>query len=116
MGQKFKVFRVENKNGYGPYRNPNQTAKFWLRMNSHVRSKGRDNVPPPWADIQAWDNLTDDEQSNFCFGFTSLNQLKDWFNDVLLGLFKEGYRIKKYEVDEGDILFGQKQVAFRKVK
>jgi hypothetical protein len=42
--------------------------------------------------------------------------LKDWFNDVLLDLFKEGYRIKKYEVDEGDILFGQKQVAFRKVK
>lgn len=114
MGQKFEIFRVEDKSGHGPYRNPNQTWRWWITVNKHLKSKGVDNVPPPGFDIPIWNDLTEDEQNLYSFGFQSLNYLNDWFDNILSDLFNEGYFIVKYEVDKDDILFGTKQVAFRK--
>jgi hypothetical protein len=100
------VYRVETKDGEGPYTGPHNLA-FTL-LATHQSS---DNHPAPRADdidISYWDR-----RPMFRFGFKTVEQLHDWFNaserDALRGY---GYLMVTYEVCHSRVLVGGRQVAF----
>ena len=52
---------------------------------------------------------------NWRFGFTTLTQLKNWFDDEYehMLMHNRGVRVQRIEVDEKDIRFGNSQIVFR---
>ena len=52
--------------------------------------------------------------SDFCFGFSTVSQLEDWFNhDELNTLRDKSFKLSVYSVDCDDIIETDKQVLFK---
>lgn len=99
-----KVYRVQNKEGRGPY-----SIRGWEDSNHNDEQH-----PTPLHDFPLWPyrHRQDIEAPpNIKFGFSSLEQLRKWFSD------RELTKLKKYGFDiveiEAEVLYqSDKQVAF----
>jgi len=102
------VYRVENLQGKGPYRIPEEA--LWADHNIiHTR------WPDPAKSIPIWRYLESHEQFEYVFGFLHLRDLHIWFlMPELTRLAKLGFHIAQYEVPPNHILHGRHQVAFIK--
>jgi hypothetical protein len=106
-----KVYRVEHYDRrHGPY------AASWDSMNNEcqkladvlrVTSTWEQHPPPDHDGILHYNH------QHHC-GFASLDALFDWFEQWLEGLIECDYHIAVFEVDEDDVLIGEKQVMFKR--
>ena len=94
----FFVYRVESRNGLGPYRDATNFNYSYICSGP--------SRPVPWDD-----GIVFVEQHDL-FGFSSVGKLKQWFSKALPLLEKDGYRISVYKVPVVAVKRGKKQVAF----
>jgi len=108
------VFRVENKDGIGPYKGcKGFHSDIWADC-THTITNGR---PDPVDDeIEEWYSLyCEGTSEQYVFGFLYLEHLHAWFSKLELQILTDlGFSIQKYEIDEQNILLGNCQVAFKK--
>ncbi len=112
------VFRVEDENGCGPYKNPRRfdIPKLDNFLSNHCKENGR---PAPFQQGEPWeDYLNGDMPSSLrehIFGFLLLQDLHTWFRDCLHILLENGFKISAYPVNEDTILLGNSgQISFQK--
>ena len=105
-----KIYRIEGIDGNGPYSNlTTNSYNLQRKLRKHSASTGR---PSPHLDgIQ---RCSEYSMSEYYFGFTRVDKLKEWFKGSRTALRQDGYKMAVYEVDVSDVLFGKKQVAFVK--
>lgn len=97
-----RVWRVETPKGNGPYRGDrdiSEECKEALRDTTNIRH------PMPYDDIWKWDPIIHKE---WLFGFSSIQQLKLWFNYVKD--FAHEFLIVEYEAKHW--LEGNTQLVF----
>lgn len=83
-----KIWRVENIDGIGCYRNRN-TKEI---LHRHITSR---ETPNPYEDIGINRSL---KKNEIC-GFLNIEQARKWFNKIeLIALKKIGYSLKQIEV------------------
>ncbi len=100
-------YRVENKNGIGPYRANSDTS--WAEQ-IHTNEEH----PTPQGDRYVKGKKELDMTDRVC-GFKSLNQLKKWFTDgELSNLSKQGFCIKSFKGKNATVF--EYQVIFKKTK
>lgn len=105
-----KIYRVEARDGDGPYRGQGNSANLQYKLCRHSTRTGR---PTPCIDgIDPYGS--DRPFSEYYFGFTHVDKLKEWFKGSRTALREDGYKMAVYEVDISDVLFGKKQAAFVK--
>jgi hypothetical protein len=99
------IYRVE-KNGRGPYNNPNDEEFAWHLGVAH----SWDNLHfPPYMDG------IDDFGGEWFSGFSSMNQFRTWFDpEWQKELRDHGYQLNIYTANPRDIQVGRHQVAFKK--
>lgn len=100
------VWRIENEYGDGPYQ---AIIGPWQ---DHVNDN---RCPAPETDKgfkdSAWWQLSKEQRADWKFGFTSLYQLRKWFNDQeLINLDIYCFRVAVYEADQ--IIATDYQCAF----
>jgi hypothetical protein len=104
-----KVYRLEKK-GIGPYMGRSQrimyvSGKKWKRT-EHVRNQHPMKKDWTGTHYQAVRN------KDYLFGTSSKELLKAYFGYSLAPLFKQGYKIKVYEVPAHEVLDMGQEVAF----
>ena len=109
------VYRYENKQGKGPYISDMFEAHYNLNYielsktsvyNEHKR-------PSPYVDV--FNNYPNRHfnAAYFKYGFRSYRQLCKWFNCHHRRLLKKHeFTVMVYDIDEGEVYFGNKHVAF----
>ena len=109
------VYRMENRNGRGPYRSLSEPAR-WLRDEHGISLYDDDLHPVPPDDgvpFPPWEGS---------FGFASREALDRWFPKEARQLLREkGQHVTVYEVPENMVEQGRNQLVFhrdsaRKVK
>jgi hypothetical protein len=104
------VYRVENKNGLGPYRYVlgHQKAKSLQKMTEHHNLSS--DHPAPYSDCRR-----EMSKGDFC-GFLSKPQLLQWFKGYLRALEKEGFFLAVYAPARllARSKRGSRQVIFKK--
>ena len=101
------IWRVENGNGWGPYRGGVSSIKLQELLDSHDMDE--DKHPCPWND-----SIGRPPESNEVCGFNSIKQAKKWFTARELQLLEsEGYILKEVEVQEITAI-GDKQVLAKR--
>lgn len=96
------VWRVENKEGFGPYQALDDYG--WDHQN-------QDHQPRPWDDL----DFDGHEIRDYRFGFSSQEQMQAWFGDKDRAfLASHGFELVLYDVPPDAILTGEKQVAFKR--
>lgn len=102
------VYRVENSEGLGPYR-----GHGW-HPTRHMDKVTHPN--PNWDEgmVEEWHRRVGNHyDSQYVFGFESMDQLNAWFNDQEMSdLMVFGYSIVAFEVADSDVIIGRKQLAF----
>ena len=118
-----KIFRVEAEHGFGPY-----TEATCVQYHGEPTDTDRRSHPIPQNDIAKrtkapsvkrfinhlkQNNIDDIKGTQILFGFNSISQLNNWFNDTELFLLEaDGYLIMEYDIpDEHVNEFGH-QVMF----
>lgn len=106
MYNKIIVYRIENKEGLGPYRNKNK----WLC--NVVKNSTDINLRPMYRGF-----LKDKLQCNYneiVYGFSSLDHLNNWFDKSTITLLEDyDFSINTYEVpnelcecsEDGQVIF-----------
>jgi hypothetical protein len=102
-----KVYRVEDAEGFGPYR---QNPKMPLHLRSQLATEleytqQSKSHPSMWVDAPRPQN-----PESFICGFKSMDDLLQWFYDGIEILHKFNFFISVYESD--CVLIGQFQVVF----
>lgn len=104
-GKKIKIYRLESVLGDGPYS---------LNLNLKIR----DNQTNPENDflISTIFNKYNNNKKDWFFGFSSMDELKSWFNkDDLNYLIKEKkLKISEYYIDENFVIKGENQLIYKK--
>jgi hypothetical protein len=102
-----KVYRIEDKNGIGPY------SIYWEWQDvNHFIKINRHPFPIDEGIMINSLQIAYGIDKPVC-GFNSLDQLKDWFsNDEITKLFGLGYYIFFYEIEEEFIFQGKRQLVF----
>ncbi len=100
------VFRVENKDGRGPYSVHGTTGQPFAVDN---RPMPDEDGLLPMATPNEWQRR---------YGFASITAYLDWFesDDVRDRMHERGFHIVKYEVPEDSILIGGCQLLFDKTQ
>lgn len=94
------IFRIEDKNGNGPY------SSSWNYYRSIQKLNGT-NQPSPYYECIKF------KCEQHKFGFIDLNQYQEWFNEKWRFKFKKhNFRLNVYKVFKKDVLFGKRQIAF----
>lgn len=74
---------------------------------------GHDPENHPGPKSEGWEDLLDTQRYRWKFGFSSLDELKDWFDeDLRERLALVGFVISAYTVDSDAIIHGKKQCLF----
>ena len=107
-----RVYRIEWKDGIGPYRSSGRTGEvcdfaYTLRQ----RHNGDPDRPSPSVD-----GLVCPFWNEYHFGFRSLASFRRWFAGLLVELEQLEYKLLVYEVPKGFVEQGKKQLAFNKDK
>jgi hypothetical protein len=98
-----RVYRIENKNGRGPYNGRGDLPYTVLDgCPAHQPDPRDDGFGSRW------------NKPDYYFGFASLDQLFDWFGDILEHLDRYGFSLTVWEVDESFVELGGRQLAFNK--
>lgn len=106
------VYRIENKDGYGPY-----TSMECFPALRKMRDKHNANLNrwPTACSTYILNALVRAKLafSDCCCGFTSLRQLTEWFDSDDLGvLFDCNFRLAMYEVESAFIVYTEEQILF----
>ena len=109
MVQKVKVYRVEDKNSYGPYRGPKRGfPSIYTDAEKHPvldedPGISRKDCERVWKDSSKWR-----------FGFRSKRQFRAWFykKDFRDRLAKVGFNLQLYLVPKTSVILGDKQAVF----
>lgn len=113
------VYRFENSEGRGPYRHSGAMLAELEKLTNYdyYWASDRDRHPSPREDINAWDNVPFAKRDKYFFGFDSQAKAFAWFDAYERAwLAEKGYPIVTYEIDAEHVLFGKRQVAFKKHK
>lgn len=105
-----KVYRIERGDGLGPYR-----FISWQIIGRHTVEAGKPGPDGHPQDSEMYRTLVVQKQiDRFFFGFRSLEELLDWFDepDENYELMKIGCKVAVYEADY--IIDGINQCAFYK--
>lgn len=105
------VYRVEHRTGKtGPYYHPSYdvlTPEEDNLRNRAIEDHADDEHPEPWED-----GLELMSSNEFCC-FTSLEALCEWFSETDLDLlYRAGYGVFPFEVDEDFVREGRRQALF----
>ena len=120
------IFRLESKDGIGPYYDVQSTGNFDRDTLSHFIWNGNDrpnHVTPLYDETLAYDWCLLRERGRefrrqYYFGFSDLVQFREWFTAddcVKIKQFeydKFEYRISIYQMDEKDRFLGDSQAIF----
>lgn len=102
------IYRLEDKNGTGPYRGKLRSNKIIEEMYlDHSGTVDRYRPPPPSDGIRIESGFL-----HFFYGFKTEKQLKWWFYGYLTKLKKLGFQIVEIQVPKKHVFFGKHQVAF----
>lgn len=101
-----QIYRVENSDGYGPYTIPIKKQNLEKMTHEHDFDSG--NHPTPQTEGFRPRPLS----TSLRCGFSSIEQLKDWFSVWLNPLFENGFYICKISIEENDTSILKKQVVF----
>lgn len=107
------IYRVEHpRSKKGPY-NSKSISWDWQTGN---HNKSRNKHPTPDLDFKKKDSQEFFSKKNYIFGFKSLKQLKNWFNNrELKRLESKGCKIYKIKIDgRSKVLLGKRQLAFKR--
>jgi len=94
-----EVYRVENESHRGPYNA------------GEAYHPDTGDQPTPWCDRRLsrhWDKVNAQNiESQYLFGFGTLDQLRKWFNDPawLNEAEEEGFRLAVYDVDPQPFMY-----------
>jgi len=99
------IYRIEDKDNNGPY-------KSW-ELRYDLNLSHQDGFHPSlYRDIPEWNY-----QYDYICGFKDLNQYYNWFSiDWIQALNKDGFTLNVYDIHPDNILFGSKQICFKKNK
>ncbi|KKL68192.1 hypothetical protein LCGC14_2127440 [marine sediment metagenome] len=103
----YKVYRIEHQeSGDGPYRHFPQEYEVLDVLELHL------------SNIRRWpgpkdDGLAGQVDYDELYGFKSIAQLEEWFDEGTLEvLYEHGFVLREYETDH--IEYGRKQVLFNR--
>lgn len=100
------VYRVETKDGEGPYRGGD--AAYGIRDLMGDICQASEVHPSPWEDGI-------DPGPDAFFGFSTEDQMREWFSEsIRTGISKKGFTCNAYSVPMEKVQFGKKQIAFDK--
>lgn len=113
------IYRVEDKNGTGPYASNNAEWVESIERHEMVYEAHNylsPNHPGPLS--ESWFSIPQYTmpEREYIYGFDSESALKFWFNGFLEPMFEHGFFIKTYDVPPQDVIVGRRQVAFKKPK
>jgi hypothetical protein len=101
-----RILRVETPGGNGPY-----NGGYGAEYVALFEDQG-DRHPAPTTDVPGLMAIYD---SGFRFGFKDHTQLDRWFDPPRRDyLRRHGFTVAAYDVPEGDVIFGGRQIAFRR--
>lgn len=104
---RMKVYRLENAQGIGPYHAMLFQWDKWTNRNHGT-------IPEAPGPCEDGIGIALNEYKSFKFGFSSLTQLHQWFNDYELEKLAElGFYLGVYEIDANCVRSGKKQIAYR---
>ena len=109
------VYRVEDSNGVGPYRN-------WMSIGVFLKykhAKLTERTPTPTEDgMSVFDDAYCSGSTNdYRFGFDSIEALKNWFDDEdRVKLSDDCFMCSVFEIDDDRVIMGAKQLAFDLLK
>lgn len=87
-----RIFRLEDKNGYGPYRD----------IKNEDIIENNEDERHPIVKVSCLVNFVrkmEYKESDIFFGFDSIEKLKEWFSEEVLSvLLNRGYKIFEYKV------------------
>jgi hypothetical protein len=95
------VYRIEDSDGYGPFRHPDGRA----RCLSGVIFNNRHHPVPVDDGINGMHRL------DVC-GFISIDAAIDWFGKYVDKLEEEGVYLSVYKIKKKFVKFGKRQVCF----
>lgn len=98
-----KVYRVENKEGDGPYNSTGYVEELHEMAIEHRN----DAHPNPWRD-EMLQSISSEERC----GFSSVWDVRRWFEGFTIRLAENGYHVSIYDVPYEDIRHGESQVLF----
>ena len=108
-----RVYRLETLEGVGVYMARHRSQLIQRIMNEYMDAPRH---PGPMNDSLLTDAFYSANQQSFSFGFSSLEQLKEWFFDAndreLLSL--HGIVCNEYEIEGWGFVAGWKQCMFVK--
>lgn len=101
------IYRIENKHGVGPY----VGGICWDRSHEAPRNPGPRDEP-------AFEYLFEcnwTETSKYLYGFSSPEQLTNWFDpEELQEMDRNGFKIKVVPLSQVEnVVYGEKQVMFK---
>lgn len=103
------VYRVENKEGKGPY-----CGSSYFDWQTEIYNSHRNPSPIDdgiWDSDDYFDNTA--YYSRYYYGFKSMEQYINWFNiENRLELLEKGYVLRRYEVPDEWVVEGYKHLAF----
>jgi hypothetical protein len=105
-----KVYRVEHEEfGHGPYYSRDMKTEGHKELAGRLcnATVARDQ-PVPWCD-----GIREADTDHYC-GFISATALHQWFHNHYEDLEIYGYHVAVYETNRDDVLFGNKQLMFKR--
>jgi len=108
------VYRIENAQGFGPYRQEPYHNDMVSNFNPHSVNMWdfERQQPRPIPRNDGIENMQEDE---FC-GFSSLDDLIQWFDSLIPQLEFYDYCVSIYKVKKRFVRFGKRQVVFQRAK
>lgn len=108
----FLVYRIEDKNGTGPYQGKTSADNSWL--NKSICNHNADKRPGPWQCTKIREMDMDYLKKHY-FGFSTIKQLERWFTKTDRELLhNNGYRIAIYKVPKEYYMKATNQCVFIK--
>lgn len=105
-----RVFRVEHKDGKGPYYTRGAVSEEDKRFRRALGSAHDDDSHPAFWDVMGRTSIpftqTDEEIADYYCACDSLEQLIRWFDGFWGPLSYFGYFIASYDVDPDDVIEG----------
>lgn len=106
------IYRVEDRDGEGPYR---LSHHLWADEGNYHDDERYPTMQEDRGLVPRLKEIREIGVKSFYFGFSSMDQLRQWFSkDELVRLYQRGYRITSYVVHEIHQIPGERQTIFLK--
>jgi hypothetical protein len=111
FSQYFPAFRVEDKNGIGPFYQWGFFGRYLQEYLEQCRDTNSGEFPPTPFGEEGYDGVEFVKGKHIC-GVDSLEKLLDWFAPALEMLRLKGYRVAMYKVAKTNLTIAKHQVWF----